>query len=106
MKRFTKQFRTTAFYPQIIHCESNVGVLERSHIILIEYLKQYVNKFTEWDELLEYATFSYNTSTHESTGYTPYELVFGKIARLPSSEIIYEKGKGKTYNDYLHQLMT
>jgi len=46
-----------------------------------------VNKFTEWDELLEYA-FSYNTSTHESTGYTPYELVFGKIARLSSSEII------------------
>jgi len=105
MKRFTKQFKikqikTTAFYPQ-----AN-GALERSHIILIEYLKQYVNKFTEWDELLEYATFSYNTSTHESTGYTLYELVFGKIARQLSSEIIYEKENGRTYNDYLHQLMT
>jgi len=31
----------------------------------------------------------------ESIGYTPYELVFGKIARQPSSEIIYEKEKEK-----------
>jgi hypothetical protein len=74
--------------------------------VLVEYLKQYVNKFTEWDELLEYATFSYNTSTHESTGYTPYELVFGKLARQPSSEITDDIGKEKTYDDYLHQLMT
>jgi len=28
--------------------------------------------------------FSYNTSVHEGMKYTPYELVFGKIARLPS----------------------
>ena len=46
MKRFAKQFRikqyrTTAFYPQ-----AN-GALERTHLVLIEYLKQYVNKFTE-----------------------------------------------------------
>jgi hypothetical protein len=105
MKRFTKQFkikqyRTTAFYPQ-----AN-GALERSHLVLIEYLKQYVNKFTEWDELLEYATFSYNTSTHESTRYAPYELVFGKLARQPSSEIVDDANKGKTYDDYLCQLMT
>lgn len=104
MKRFAKQFkikqhRTTAFYPQ-----AN-GALERSHLVLVEYLKQYVNKFTEWDELLEYATFSYNTSTHESTGYTPYELVFGKLARQPSSEIT-EEIKEKTYDDYLYKLMT
>jgi hypothetical protein len=104
MKRFAKQFkikqyRTTAFYPQ-----AN-GALERSHLVLVEYLKQYVNKFTEWDELLEYAAFSYNTSIHESTGYTPYELVFGKLARQPSSEII-DNEKERTYDDYLYQLIT
>lgn len=104
MKRFAKQFKikqykTTAFYPQ-----AN-GALERSHLVLIEYLKQYVNKFTEWDDLLEYATFSYNTSIHESTGYTPYELVFGKLARQPSSEITSDL-KEKTYDDYLYELIT
>lgn len=105
MKRFAKQFRikqynTTAFYPQ-----AN-GALERSHLVLIEYLKQYVDKFTEWDELLEYATFSYNTSTHESTGHTPYELVLGKITRQPSSEIYNNTEKERTYSDCLCQLMT
>jgi len=75
MKRFAKQFkikqyRTTAFYPR-----AN-GALEQSQLVLIEYLKQYVNKFTEWNELLEYAIFSYNISIHESTRYIPYELVW------------------------------
>lgn len=76
--------------------------------MLVEYLKQYVDKFTEWDELLEYATFSYNTSTnttHESIGYTPHELVFGNLARQPSNEIT-EDIKEKTYDDYLYKLMT
>lgn len=105
MKRFAKkfkikQFRTTAFYPQ-----AN-GALERSHLVLVEFLKQFVNRFTEWDKLVRYAAFSYNTSTHEATGYTPYELVFGKLARLPSSEIVEDTEKPKTTDDYLTQLMT
>lgn len=105
MKRFAKkfrikQFKTTAFYPQ-----AN-GALERSHLVLIEFLKQFVNRFTEWDKLVRYAAFSYNTSTHEATGYTPYELVFGKLARLPSSEIIDDIEKPQTSDAYLTQLMT
>ena len=60
MKRFAKkflikQFKTTAFYPQ-----AN-GALERSHLVLIEFLKQFVDRFTEWDKLVRYATFLYNT---------------------------------------------
>lgn len=105
MKRFAKkfrikQFKTTAFYPQ-----AN-GALERSHLVLVEFLKQFVNRFTEWDKLVRYAAFSYNTSTHETTGYTPYELVFGKQARLPSSEIANNMENPKTTDDYLTQLMT
>ena len=80
-KRFRiKQFRTTAFYPQ-----SN-GPLERSHHVLGEYLKQFVAKNSEWDNCLELAMFSYNTSVHEGTKCTPHELVFGKLAREASSE--------------------
>ena len=80
-KRFRiKQFRTTAFHPQ-----SN-GSLERLHHVLGEYLKQFVAKNSEWDDWLELAMFSYNTSVHEGIKCTPYELVFGKLAREPSSE--------------------
>ena len=90
-----KQFRTTAFHPQ-----SN-GSLERSHHGLGEYLKQFVAKNSEWDDWLELAMFPYNTSVHEGTKSAPYELVFGKLAREPSSEPLSQNEKLQTYDDYL-----
>ena len=85
-----RQFKTTAFHPQ-----SN-GSLERSHHVLVEYLKQFVSKNSEWDDWIELATFSYNTSIHEVTRCTLYELVFGKLARQPSSEPLPEHEKLET----------
>lgn len=100
-KRFKiKRIRTTAFHPQ-----SN-GSLERSHHALGEYLKQYVDKKFEWDEWVELAIFNYNTSVHEGTKHTPYELVFGKLARTPSSEPLQMEDKLPTYDDYLVKLVT
>ena len=93
-----KQIRTTAFHPQ-----SN-GSIERSNHLLVEYLKQYVNEDEEWDEWLELAAYSYNTSVHEGTQYTPYELFFGKLARQPSSEPFQEDQLSRTYSDYLSEL--
>ena len=37
----------------------------------------------DWDEWLDQAVFADNTSAHESTGLSPYELIFGHPARLP-----------------------
>ncbi|XP_032689886.1 uncharacterized protein LOC116853116 [Odontomachus brunneus] len=93
-----KQCRTTAYYPQ-----SN-GSVERSHHVLWEYLKQYTNQKEEWDEFITLAMFSYNTSVHESTNYTPHELVFGKIARTPSDNPPLENNINDTYNEYLINL--
>ena len=45
--------------------------------------------------------FSYNTSVHEPTKCTLYKLVFGKLAREPSSELLLQHEKLKTYDDYL-----
>ena len=36
-----------------------------------------------WDEFIDSAVFAYNTSTHESTAYSPFEVIFGRKARLP-----------------------
>jgi len=77
-----RKFRTTASYPQ-----SN-GSLERSHYALGEYLKQYANEQKQWDRWISLAMFNYNTSVHEATKHIPYELVFGKIARVPSNELL------------------
>ena len=89
MSRIAKRFRinkirTTAFHPQ-----SN-GSLERSHHALGEYLKQYTDRDNEWDVWLDLAMLNYNTCVQESTKHTPYEVVFGRLARLPSNEPLRE----------------
>ena len=93
-----EQFRTTAFHPQ------TNGSLERSHLVLTEYLKMFISKYSDWDEWTDMAAFSYNTSVHEGTGYTPHELVFGKIARVPSRKRVPEDFENETYSQYLSKL--
>jgi hypothetical protein len=71
---------TTAYHP-----ESN-GALERTHKTLINYLRCFCNiKTNDWDEWIPFECFTYNTTPHSITKYTPYELLllFGKIANIP-----------------------
>ncbi|XP_076397886.1 uncharacterized protein LOC143266138 [Megachile rotundata] len=93
------KFRTTAFHPQ-----SN-GSLERSHHVLTEYLKQYIEK-SDRDKWLDLAMFSYNTSVHEGTQYTPHELVFGDPARVPTADTMLVETTNESYNQYLRDLQT
>jgi len=98
-KRFRiAQYKTTAYRPQ-----AN-GSIERSHHVLWEYLRQVVDNKKDWDRYLKLACFSYNTSVHEGTQYTPHELVFGKTARVPTSEIPPEDLSNESYTEYLTTL--
>lgn len=93
-----KHMQTTAYHPQ-----SN-GSLERSHQTLIQYLRHFINeKQTDWDNWLPMATFAFNTTIHSSTKYTPYELVFGYLPRLPTS-ITQPPEFHYTYDDYIQDL--
>lgn len=93
-----QQYKTTAYHPQ-----SN-GSIERSHHVLTEYLKTQIDDETNWDEHLSLAMFSYNTSIHESTKYSPFELVYGRIPRLPSAHEHIEENLEPTYQEYLVEL--
>lgn len=66
----------------------------------------YVNNIQEWDDLLDFAMFSYNISVHEGTLYTTFELVYGTIARAPSSDSQpnTESGIHNTYTQYMKSL--
>jgi len=56
-KKFNIQhFKTTAYHPQ-----SN-GFIERSHHVIMEYLRTQVDKEENWDDYINMAMFSYNTS--------------------------------------------
>ena len=102
MKRLAKRFRIRQFKTTAFHPQSN-GSIERSYHVLGEYLKQFVSKNAGWDDWLELATFS---SVHEETKCTPHELVFGKLARLPSSDPPLEHEKLDTLDQYLTKLIT
>lgn len=105
MNRVAKRFRikklqATAFRPQ-----SNCS-LERSHHVSGEYLKQYTDREQECDRWINMAMLSYNTSVHEGTNYTPHELVYGDIARMPSSEPLSAADELPTYQGFLTQIVT
>lgn len=70
-----------------------VGSIERTHRVLNEYLRSYINdNQNNWDEYLGYFTYCYNTSPHYSFNlkYTPFEIIFGFIPKLPN---FLQKGK-------------
>lgn len=75
-----KQRQSTAY-----HHES-IGALENSHKVLGAYLRSYSNQHKlDWDRWLPYFVFCWNTTVHESTGYTPFEFVYGRKCTLPSN---------------------
>ncbi|KAG5317277.1 POL4 protein, partial [Pseudoatta argentina] len=99
IKKIAKLFRirkrhTTAFHPQ-----SNAS-LERFHHALGKYLKQYANDQKQWNRWIGLAIFNYNTSIHEATKHISYKLVFGKIARTSSNELLGPEDKLASYDEY------
>lgn len=74
----SKKINSSPYHPQ-------TNPVERTHRGLKEYLRSYVDKDQlDWCTWLPYAMFVYNTSTHSSTNYTPFETLFGFIARMPT----------------------
>ena len=74
----THKSRTTAYHPQ---CD---GLVERQNRTLQEMLAAYVADYPhDWDNWVSLAVYAYNTSSHSSTGFSPYEMVFGRMPRTP-----------------------
>nr|XP_012151327.1 PREDICTED: uncharacterized protein LOC105663898 [Megachile rotundata] len=102
MKNFCRIFKiqritSTAFHPQ------SLGSLERAHRSFINYLKHYCTE-RNWDDWIRFCIFSYNTSVHEATGFTPHELVFGVKANIPSE---FAKGQApRTFTQHFDELFT
>lgn len=73
-----KHRTTTAYHPQ------TNGMDERLNGTLVKILKNYVNQHPNtWDDHLKWAIHVYNITQHNSTGYSPYEAMFGYKPRSP-----------------------
>jgi len=68
--------RTTAYHPQ------GDGMVERFNRSLLQLLRVYVDKQSEWEHYLPLVLYAYRTSVHSSTGVSPFLLMYG---RNPSS---------------------
>lgn len=95
-----KKLKTTSYHPQ------TNGALERSHRTLKEYLRHYVDSnLNDWDYWITKAMFIYNTTPHTSTNFTPFKLLFGHEALIPS-QITKPDLHVHTYNDYIQEMLT
>lgn len=71
----TAHRKTTAYHPQ-----SN-GLTERINKTITDMLSMYVDRdHKNWDDILPYITFAYNTAVQETTGFTPFRLLHGREA--------------------------
>ena len=75
--------KTTSFHPR-----SN-GQTERFNKTLANMISNYVNgSHDNWDKFIPHLIFAYNSSIHESTGYSPFLLTHGYEPNLPIDTLI------------------
>ena len=71
-----KQLKSSAYQSQ--------GALERYHQTLKNMIRAYCEDFPEdWDKGIPFLLFATRDSPNESTGFTPFELVYGHEVRGP-----------------------
>lgn len=91
------QLRTTAYHPE---CD---GLTERFNRTLKTMIACFVNEHqNNWDELLTFLAFAYNSSTHATTNFTPYEIVYGRPPKIPIDLIVQENDSFGGEGDDIH----
>lgn len=83
------------------------GLVERMNRTIKKALSIYCEKDpANWDAYLPFVTFAINTSKQDSTGYSPYEAMYGRQAKLPSLQEIttfrLQSHTAKTWMAYLN----
>eukprot|EP00731_Ephydatia_muelleri_P019536 Em0012g361a len=79
------------YFKKIVKGKAN-GLDERFNQTLQNMIVKFVQDKKEiWDEYLDTCVYAYNTSVHESTNFSPFEVMFGRKAILPIDINIDEK---------------
>lgn len=63
------------------HPQTN-GLVERTNRTLANMLSMYVDSaHKNWDSILPFVTYAFNTARHETTGYSPFFLLYARPPR-------------------------
>ncbi|GBL81240.1 hypothetical protein AVEN_143569-1 [Araneus ventricosus] len=96
----TYHLLTTAYHPQ------TNGLTERLNKTLADMLAMYVDVDQKnWDNILPFVTFAYNSVKQKTTGFSPFFLVHGRDVDTPLDGILPFLPDESAY-DYVQNLMT
>eukprot|EP00731_Ephydatia_muelleri_P015163 Em0008g883a len=88
---------SSAYHPQ------TNGLDERMNQTLTKAIVKYINtEQDDWDEHIESMLFSYRTSVHASTKFTPFYLMYGREAVLPVQLQLIDRNQDGSVVDELH----
>ncbi|UYV60360.1 K02A2.6-like [Cordylochernes scorpioides] len=91
---------TTAYHPQ------TNGLTERLNRTMADMLSMYVDLDQKnWDEILPFVTFAYNTAKQEATRFTPFFLVHGREAETPL-DALFPYPETTDSDEYIQELET
>ena len=92
--------RTSPYYSQ-----GNVQVEQLIRVIADVLSKYCAKNHRDWDTMLPYVNFVYNTTIHRTTGATPFSLVYGQECQYPI-DLFYPKPhhQEKTQNEFVDWL--
>ena len=96
-----RRIRTTPYHPQ------TDGLVERFNGTLKSMLRKFVGRSgKDWDEYLPYLLFAYREVPQESTGVSPFEMLYGRRVRGPL-DVIREgwTGEGSDGGIYTPQVL-
>lgn len=72
-----KHIKTSPYHPQ------TNGTLERFHSTLKQMLRKTCKDVKDWDLWIPHLLFAYRETPHSTTGFAPFELMFGREIRGP-----------------------
>lgn len=88
IKQLCAFWKTTHRFASIYHPQTNLS--ERVNRVLKPMIRMYVENqpHKKWADHLHQFRFAINTSTNESTKFSPYQIMFNSVPRLPLDNLI------------------
>jgi hypothetical protein len=95
----TELAMSTAYHPQ------TDGQTERTNQVVEQILRNYINyRQNDWDVYLSGVAFAINTAENQSTGFTPYQMIYGVNTKGPIDFIGQDDVKNPTVKEFTDQM--